>query len=155
MNHFRARAAWLVIAMFSFIPAASAQQLDEATVDGWFETLSNWGRWGPDDEKGTVNLITEETRVAAARLVRTGVSVSMAHELLEEEAADNFSPFDHRMTSVEFLFTTAPLRVSGGTGSPLNPVATFQAQSSTGNWAGHDAGGYAVEAGADGTARPD
>lgn len=34
--------------------------------------LSNWGRWGPDDERGTTNLITPEHVAAAARLVRTG-----------------------------------------------------------------------------------
>ena len=36
------------------------------------ERLSNWGRWGADDERGTTNLITRERVVAAARLVRTG-----------------------------------------------------------------------------------
>jgi kynurenine formamidase len=34
--------------------------------------LSNWGRWGADDELGTVNFITPEVRAAAAGLVRTG-----------------------------------------------------------------------------------
>jgi kynurenine formamidase len=34
--------------------------------------LSNWGRWGPEDEKGTVNLITPDRLVAATRLVRKG-----------------------------------------------------------------------------------
>lgn len=34
--------------------------------------LSNWGRWGEDDERGTVNLITAESVVAASQLVRRG-----------------------------------------------------------------------------------
>lgn len=34
--------------------------------------LRNWGRWGPEDERGTVNLITPERLVAAAQLVRKG-----------------------------------------------------------------------------------
>lgn len=34
--------------------------------------LSNWGRWGDDDERGTINLITPERLVAAAKLVRRG-----------------------------------------------------------------------------------
>ena len=34
--------------------------------------LSNWGRWGDDDERGTVNLITPDHLVAAAGLVRHG-----------------------------------------------------------------------------------
>jgi kynurenine formamidase len=34
--------------------------------------LSNWGRWGDQDERGTTNLITPEKLVAAAQLVRQG-----------------------------------------------------------------------------------
>ena len=45
-----------------------------------------WGRWGEDDQKGTLNLITPERRLSAARLVREGVSVSLAHDTLEERA---------------------------------------------------------------------
>lgn len=38
----------------------------------------NWGRWGEDDQRGTQNLIGEEQRAAAARLVQTGRSFSLA-----------------------------------------------------------------------------
>ena len=38
----------------------------------------NWGRWGDDDDRGTLNLITGEARARAARAVRTGRSVSLA-----------------------------------------------------------------------------
>jgi hypothetical protein len=31
----------------------------EAEVLGWMTTLSNWGRWGPEDELGTLNLINQ------------------------------------------------------------------------------------------------
>jgi kynurenine formamidase len=34
--------------------------------------VRNWGRWGPDDERGTINYITPERLVAAAGLVRRG-----------------------------------------------------------------------------------
>lgn len=34
--------------------------------------LSNWGRFGPDDERGTLNLVTPERLVRAAGLVRSG-----------------------------------------------------------------------------------
>jgi kynurenine formamidase len=40
--------------------------------------LSNWGRWGMDDQRGTVNLITPEHRIAASRLVRRGHAFSLA-----------------------------------------------------------------------------
>jgi hypothetical protein len=90
----------LLIIFFISRPGLAQEQLSLEEVNGWFETLSNWGRWGGDDQLGTVNLITQETRVAAAGLVQSGISVSMAHEILTEEAADNGNPYDHRMTAV-------------------------------------------------------
>ena len=52
------------------------------------EELSNWGRWGPDDELGTANLITPAKRVAAAALVTEGISVSLSHDVAQEGAID-------------------------------------------------------------------
>jgi kynurenine formamidase len=43
--------------------------------------LTNWGRWGADDQKGTLNLLTPAKRRAAAALVRSGRAVSLAREL--------------------------------------------------------------------------
>jgi len=43
--------------------------------------LSNWGRWGPDDQLGTLNLMTPRTRLAAAALIRTGRVVPFAREM--------------------------------------------------------------------------
>ncbi|MBV8980244.1 MAG: cyclase family protein [Acidimicrobiia bacterium] len=48
----------------------------EQEVISWFDSLSNWGRWGPDDALGTLNLITAEVRRKAAATVTEGVSVS-------------------------------------------------------------------------------
>jgi hypothetical protein len=36
-------------------------------LERWMTELSNWGRWGKDDQLGTVNLITPEKRKQAAR----------------------------------------------------------------------------------------
>ena len=44
----------------------------------WMKELSNWGRWGKDDLLGTVNLITPQKRIEAARLVKNGIVVSLA-----------------------------------------------------------------------------
>ncbi len=52
------------------------------------DELSNWGRWGPDDELGASNLITPEKRIRAAGLVSEGVSVSLAHDIVQERAAE-------------------------------------------------------------------
>jgi kynurenine formamidase len=49
----------------------------EEIVD-FYRTRRNWGRWGPDDQVGAVNLITPQKRVAAAALVKTGRTVSLS-----------------------------------------------------------------------------
>jgi len=59
-------------------PAAYPRDLTQADFERAMTELSNWGRWGADDQTGTVNLITPEKRKAAAALVRDGVSVSMS-----------------------------------------------------------------------------
>jgi kynurenine formamidase len=55
----------------------------------WFHQLAkkvnNWGRWGSDDEIGTINLVTPEVRKRAAACVRTGRSFSLALPLSEAE----------------------------------------------------------------------
>jgi kynurenine formamidase len=38
---------------------------------------SNWGRWGDDDEKGTINFITNKERAHAATLAKTGKLFSL------------------------------------------------------------------------------
>ena len=43
-----------------------------ADVREMAKRFSNWGRWGDDDELGTVNFITPEKVASAARLARTG-----------------------------------------------------------------------------------
>ena len=40
------------------------------------QEVNNWGRWGSEDERGTLNLITAAKRAAASRLVREGLTVS-------------------------------------------------------------------------------
>lgn len=89
--------AVIVIAPQAAIAAEGEAPITAATIDAWATELSNAGRWGEDDQLGTLNLITPAVRVAAAKLVTEGVSVSMAHPLLTERAADNNSPFEHRM----------------------------------------------------------
>ena len=86
-----------------FLACGSSGQTREtvtkATVDTWMKDLSNWGRWGPEDQLGAVNLITAEKRKQAAALVQEGVSVSLARNVEKEEASDNPRPFVHRMLS--------------------------------------------------------
>jgi hypothetical protein len=48
------------------------------TVRELGERYSNWGRWGPEDEKGTLNLVTPEMVTAAAGLVTKGKTITLA-----------------------------------------------------------------------------
>ena len=60
----------------------------EAQVLEWMTSLSNWGRWGSDDQLGCLNLITPSKRKQAAALVRDGISVSCARPIVTDIAAD-------------------------------------------------------------------
>jgi kynurenine formamidase len=51
-------------------------------VDAYFKELNNWGRWGHDDQRGTLNLITPAKRRDALALVRTGRTVSLARDVV-------------------------------------------------------------------------
>src|SRR5947209_6865599 len=77
-------------------PAGRAPR-NAAEFDTLFQQVKNWGRWGPNDQLGSVNLITAATRKAAVALVKSGDTVSLAHTLLTDKADDNSSPFEHTM----------------------------------------------------------
>jgi kynurenine formamidase len=61
--------------------------------------LSNWGRWGDDDDLGTVNLLTPERVSKATALVRTGRTLSLARTIRTSPSADNPQPVLHLMKS--------------------------------------------------------
>ena len=69
------------------------REVTQAVVERWKQELTNWGRWGQSDERGTLNLITSEKRKHAAALVRDGLSVSLARDAETEEAVDNPRPY--------------------------------------------------------------
>ena len=61
---------------------------EESQVLEWLDSLSNWGRWGPDDQLGCLNLIGPEQRKRAAALVSDGTSVSCARPITTEMTSD-------------------------------------------------------------------
>ncbi len=73
---------------------------DEAEVLGYFESCNNWGRWGAEDELGTLNYLTPDTRRSAAALVQAGISVSCARLIPTLKPEKDFEwPPVHFMTS--------------------------------------------------------
>jgi len=83
-----------------FAEPATAQndaRMTKEDVEKLFQQVSNWGRWGKDDQLGAINLITPEKRTEAAKLVRAGVSVSLARNVEKQKSVDNPDPFQHVM----------------------------------------------------------
>ena len=73
-------------------PAPSA-----ADVEAIYTATRNWGRWGDDDERGTLNLLTDERRAAAGALVRSGRTVSLGRNLPVVPSPEAPSPAHHHM----------------------------------------------------------
>ncbi len=69
----------------------------EQEVLGWIRQRRNWGRWGRDDQLGAINLITPAKRAAAARLVRSGRSVSLSRPFPKDPGPNNPLPAHHFM----------------------------------------------------------
>ena len=79
----------------------SNHAVTKATVDRWMRELSNWSRWGKDDERGTLNLLTPASRRRALSAAKEGVSVSLSHNYLEQAAEDAVYPFVREMLPID------------------------------------------------------
>jgi hypothetical protein len=80
-----------ILVALCMAPVLSAQPksaLTMAQVDTWMIERSNWGRWGKDDQRGTLNLMTPGVREQALKLVLEGVSVSPARTIEKDSAPD-------------------------------------------------------------------
>jgi kynurenine formamidase len=74
-----------------------AQDLTDAQLQEMFERCSNTGRWGAEDELGTLNYITPAKRVAAAQLVKTGEVVSIGRDISTAQSKVDPNPVQHRV----------------------------------------------------------
>ena len=81
--------------------AQTSHDVTATMIENWMSELSNWGRWGDDDQLGALNLITPEKRIAAAQLVRTGVSVSLAHNYSVDSSLGSPPPFDQEISTLD------------------------------------------------------
>jgi hypothetical protein len=94
----------------AFAQRTSHAPVNKAQVDRWMTELSNWGRWGKDDQLGSLNLITPAKKREAMALAKSGVVVSLEQPLKivpkpEESKADN-KP--HGIAFYEIRFKTFP-----------------------------------------------
>jgi kynurenine formamidase len=90
--------------------------LSKAEIESYLKEKNNWGRWGRDDQKGTVNLITAQKRAAAAKLVRNGRAVSLSRPFPKQPAPNNPTPAQHFMRRLDR---------PGGAGAALDYYGIF------------------------------
>jgi hypothetical protein len=83
----------------AFQAAASRPLVTMAEYERWQKELSNWGRWGPNDVNGTLNLITPAKRKQVAALVKEGFSVSLASDVPTQKSPVSPCPAEWAMVS--------------------------------------------------------
>jgi kynurenine formamidase len=109
-----------------FVTAQSNRNVTAATVENWMTELSNWGRWGRGDQLGALNLITPAKRVEAAKLVKTGVSVSLAHNYSVNPDLGLPPPFDQEISMLntpgEYVMERVSFSYHGGIHSHLDAL---------------------------------
>ena len=69
----------------------------EEEVLGYFKSLSNWGRWGDDDQLGAPNLITPEKTKRAIATVQEGTTITLSRTVHFEASLDSPNPPVHFM----------------------------------------------------------
>ena len=69
----------------------------------WEKELSNWGRWGKDDQRGLLNLITPEKTKQATALVMEGTTVTLQINPFKKSGSDtgSFGENVHRMARID------------------------------------------------------
>ena len=69
----------------------------KAEMQAIFRQVSNWGRWGAEDERGTLNYLTPARTAAAAKLVKSGQSISCARNFPVQPGPENPTPALHHI----------------------------------------------------------
>ena len=104
--------ATLTTSRLSSQGGAANHNVTQADMDRWKKELSNWGRWGKDDQKGTLNLITASKRKQAAGLVKEGFPVSLSRDAATEKDIENTAPYEQVMIRDGSDRTSASDRIS-------------------------------------------
>jgi kynurenine formamidase len=85
----------------------------EADFRRALKELSNWGRWGNDDELGAANLITPAKRKQALVLAKEGLTISLAHDVVQEKAVDAPNVLQRTLGTVAPTGTTDTYQYTG------------------------------------------
>jgi kynurenine formamidase len=71
---------------------------EDNEIDRLIAEHSNWGRWGGDDELGTLNLISRDTVLRAASAIKEGLTVTCGRTLSPSGSLNSERPMMHMMT---------------------------------------------------------
>jgi kynurenine formamidase len=100
-----------------------AESFTKEKLDQWMNEVSNWARWGDDDQLGTLNLITRQIRKQAAELVKEGISVTLSMELDTKSNINNIQPFQHDLVRFgQWTMDTYSVSYHGYTHSQLDAI---------------------------------
>jgi kynurenine formamidase len=105
------------------LPAGPQSRVTKQQFDEWMTKLSNWGRWGKEDERGTLNLITAEKTRQAAALAKMGTKVSLSRQIAREKPTSSPQPrpvsqagafTSHFLIGGDYLFERQEIEYHGG-----------------------------------------
>ena len=86
------QAMLVLLALPQLLSAQGVAPMARGEFDALLKQVNNARRWGDQDERGTLNLITREVRRAASLEVKTGITVSLAREMVHGEPAGGLGP---------------------------------------------------------------
>ncbi len=94
-------ALFLCVVNFNVVAIEEPAAMSRGEFETLMQNISNWGRWGDQDELGTLNLITPAKSKQAAALVAEGITVSLELELNKKADELNINPFEHVLRVAE------------------------------------------------------
>tara|TARA_B100001109_G_scaffold251757_1_gene246701 strand:- start:646 stop:1659 length:1014 start_codon:yes stop_codon:yes gene_type:complete len=108
---------------YSLKPAEEMSMEDFETL---FADVNNWGRWGKDDQLGTLNNIDAAKMVLASKLVKEGISISMEFPITEKGDPFNPEPLQHEvMINDEISIDVQNINFHGFTLTHMDAVNHF------------------------------
>src|SRR5437879_12197536 len=107
----------LIVVLFVHTARTQSNAHPKIATDADFrramKELSNWGRWGEKDELGAANLITPAKRKQALALAKDGITISLAHDVVQEKAADAPNILERVLGNVNPTGTTDSYQYTG------------------------------------------
>lgn len=94
--------------------AQHTESIGAADFETMLSAAKRWGEFGPEDQLGAINLITPETRTAAAALVKTGRTVTLANPMDKVKASEFVTPLEHQVFVFPPLMGPNSLEIAAG-----------------------------------------